>query len=428
MPIVVQCSGCSAKFNAPDKMAGQQANCPKCGNLLLIGLERIREKSTPATSMEPARAAPASSEKPPAPPQPKPAASSKPADPAKPPLIGAGMRRVLVILGVVAAILVLLSQVIAPLINSFRHDSQPEQQTAAAPSEAELAAAQERERKAAKTKVKKPAPVKPWDPLDPTPTEVDPIGGKLVDVPFVLPPGADPEKHFAQRFPRVETHEMAVSEILNSTRHIDNKNLELDWDGHRLGMTLQAFKQMYAVPAVGLPAAYLLTSDMRTPEERRREPRAELHEQAWHVDANIVIARLVMPQDDPALKKYMEGQKKTLAKERLYCFIDERLCFIRYISCTKEERAARAAHPGYDDARLPATANELIVKGFDLNSKYSSQLHGIKVYNYRNDRYEHLECLECYEGGRKMLLARDLERCAELNRRRLAAEKLADSQ
>jgi DNA-directed RNA polymerase subunit RPC12/RpoP len=148
MPIAVQCSGCSAKISAPDKMAGQQSNCPKCGHLLLIGLERIPVKAAPEPPQMRPVTRPAPAEKPAAPAkQPassKPAAapkkttaastSTKPAAAApvaatseKPPLIGHGMRRVLVILGVVAAILVLMSEVVAPLIFHARHGSKPPQ-------------------------------------------------------------------------------------------------------------------------------------------------------------------------------------------------------------------------------------------------------------------------------------------------------------
>jgi DNA-directed RNA polymerase subunit RPC12/RpoP len=37
MPISVECGGCGSKFQAPDKLAGKRAECPKCSAVIEVG-------------------------------------------------------------------------------------------------------------------------------------------------------------------------------------------------------------------------------------------------------------------------------------------------------------------------------------------------------------------------------------------------------
>ncbi len=72
MPIALQCSGCSAKMNAPDTAAGKKVKCPKCGATLVVpgATKAAPPAASPAKAPAPAPKAP-----------PPPAAAKKPATP-----------------------------------------------------------------------------------------------------------------------------------------------------------------------------------------------------------------------------------------------------------------------------------------------------------------------------------------------------------
>ena len=58
MPISAACPGCGAKFQAPDKLAGRRAKCPKCGAAIAVGgATEPADQTAGANSGEPSIAA-----------------------------------------------------------------------------------------------------------------------------------------------------------------------------------------------------------------------------------------------------------------------------------------------------------------------------------------------------------------------------------
>ncbi len=97
---------------------------------------------------------------------------------------------------------------------------------------------------------------------------------------------------------------------------------------------LQRYRQ--DEPQPGWP--YLIVSDLKERQKNSYYPKSELQEQYWHIKAGVVNARIVMPEDDILYRDRLRSPEQPRYDERLYCFLDNQLCLIRYVLPGKETR------------------------------------------------------------------------------------------
>lgn len=362
-------------------------------------------------------------------------------------MIGHGMRRVLVILGVVAAILFAMNEV-GRMMTQPRYGSGPDSGQKfgyfknADPNDPEMqkqyealleAEAQHNADPAPLKKPKQPEPAKAVSPV-PKPAATNPT--EPADVQVVLPATPqrnrlDPPPHRLDPFGRQSsfpsyylpaqhqelTHtDLQKLKLGREYRALPTGVTQLDrhWNGEQLGMSLSSFLQRYRQdePQPGWP--YLMLSNSRNYEHRMMFPWNSLSGRHWHLKAGIVLARLVLPEDSSLYREHLRSPELPWFDERLYCFLDEKLCLIRYITPRNVTRQGIYPDPGKVyccELETPAEYAEL----FDLPRE--------NIRRWGNGEQEILHIRGAYLGDQDIILHRNVKLCAELEASRLAAEQ-----
>lgn len=318
MPISVSCPSCAAKLQAPDAAVGRKTKCPKCGGVIQIAAATPASLAKPTSAPGPASAAvpqPATAQssntKPAAakpavrvpmaqaalPDLPPLAAEFSAADfgapaslespmasslPRAQPAAKRGTSLVLYIVLGVVAFMIFVGYVIAPLV--LKNDNKMaggHGNDAEEPSDEQLAA------------------------LD---TVVQQVHAE-----YTIP---DDEKKPPRPPAKLTPRESKLLYVIN---------------GDRLGMTTEEFRNKYRHKLKGDSRPSPMMSDHRHRAARQDNPLETLAEQPWHVDANIVHARITWPFEDTANSSFTPKFGGVRATDHRFMFVDEQLWRMQFV-------------------------------------------------------------------------------------------------
>jgi hypothetical protein len=348
MPISVSCPSCAAKLQAPDQAAGRKTKCPKCGGVIQIvaaaPAATAAASSIPAPAARPAPSLPAAPKSPLAQP-----AIAKPA--VRLPMAQAAPESTFLGMPATTDVLPPLPRELPPPLPH----ALPPLPHALSPLPPLLSEV----RAAVPTSYQGNVPVQL--PQLAAPRRQWSIGWYVLGIlavsvflSIVLEPYFRDEDRSARAkkvTPADDEEDLStfnsIVEKVNAEYTIPNaekkpprppaqltpleSKMLFAINGDRLGMTTEEFRTKYRHSFKGDNRPSPMMSDNRNHDARRNNPLETLLEQPWHVDTNIVHARITWPFEDSANSPHTPSLGGSRAMDHMFMFVDEQLWRIQYV-------------------------------------------------------------------------------------------------